>query len=231
MPVVKIKDRRQWTVDCRPLTQEKVTKILEILEKLHAVPTPKLNFETPFQLLIACILSAQCTDTLVNRITQNLFKKYPNPQDFLQLTQEALEKEIRSCNYYRTKARHILATCQILVEKFQGKVPQDRETLMQLPGVGRKCANVVLAFSMGAETIPVDTHVFRVANRLGLAKGRDPLETEEDLMKNLPKEKWVMAHPWLIDHGRRICKAQKPKCEICDLKAYCDYYAKTLKTG
>lgn len=194
------------------------------MEKLHAVPTLKLAFETPFQLLIASILSAQCTDTLVNRITGRLFKKYPNPEDFARLTQEELEKEIQSCNYYKTKARHIIATCKMLIEQFHGQVPRDRETLMQLPGIGRKCANVVLAFSMQEDAIPVDTHVFRVANRLGLAKGRDPLRTEEDLMKNLPREKWIVAHHWLIDHGRRICRAQKPKCEICALKEHCDYY-------
>jgi len=211
------------------MTTKRITKILEILEKLHAVPTPKLGFETPFQLLIASILSAQCTDTLVNRTTAHLFKKYSNPEDFARLTPKELEKEIRSCNYYRTKARHIIAACKMLLEQFHGQVPQDREALMQLPGVGRKCANVILAFSMGKQAIPVDTHVFRVANRLGLAKGRDPRRTEESLMKNLPVEKWIPAHEWLIDHGRRVCKAQKPRCEICELKEYCEHYARLQK--
>ncbi|HLR35990.1 MAG TPA: endonuclease III, partial [Tissierellales bacterium] len=173
---------------------------------------------------IATILSAQCTDVRVNKITKDLFKKYKKPEDYLELTQEELGELIRSCGFYKNKSKHILGTCKILVEEYGGKVPDTREELMKLPGVGRKTANVVLSNAFSVDAIAVDTHVFRVSNRIGLANSDNVLETEKDLMKNIDKKLWSKAHHWLILHGRRICKARRPLCEDCPLTDYCLYY-------
>jgi len=209
--------------------KENIGKILEILEKNYYGAGSELVFNNPFQLLIATILSAQCTDRQVNRVTPELFERYPTAEEMARLEPEELEKHIRSCGFYKTKARNIIATCKILMEEYEGKVPGDIKTLQTLPGVGRKTANVVASNAFGVPAIAVDTHVFRVSNRLGLANARNVLETEKQLMENVPVEKWSAAHNWIIHHGRRICNARKPKCNICFLSPYCSYYHDEIK--
>jgi len=211
------------------LTQIKIGNILSILRKEYNDSTTALTFQTPFQLLISTILSAQSTDKQVNRITQSLYREYPDAQTFVTLSQEELESKIKSIGLYRSKARNILATCQILVEQFQGKVPANREELVKFPGVGRKTANVVLSVGFNHDAIAVDTHVFRVSNRIGLAKASTVEKTEEQLMKNIPQKDWSAAHHWLIWHGRLICKAQNPRCSECPVKNYCHFYLQQSK--
>lgn len=196
-------------------------KILEGLEKSYGEMGCALNFRTPFELLIATMLSAQTTDVTVNKATEVLFKIYNKPEDFASLSQEELEKYIKTCGFYKTKAQNIINTSRKILSEYNGKVPDTLEELIKLPGVGRKTANVVLSNAFGKDAIAVDTHVFRVSNRLGLADAKDVLKTEEDLMKNIPKEYWSRAHHWLIWHGRKICTARKPKCDICPVKEYC----------
>lgn len=204
-------------------------KILESLQATYPEAHCELNFNTPFQLLIATILSAQCTDVKVNEVTQHLFAKYPDVHDYLDLEQEQMEQEIRSIGLYKNKSKNILATCHILVERYGGEVPKTREELEELPGVGRKTANVVLSNAFGIPAIAVDTHVFRVSNRLKLADSDNVLETEAQLMKRIPKHMWTDAHHWLIWHGRRICHARSPKCTICPLLPYCNFGKKEVK--
>lgn len=204
--------------------QERIQNIIELLEKHYYDAKPGLNFENPFQLLIATILSAQCTDKQVNKVTPNLFAKYKKPEDFARLRPEELESDIRSCGFYKTKSRNIIETCKILVEKYNGQIPADIDLLQQLPGVGRKTANVVASNAFGVDAIAVDTHVFRVSNRLGLANANSVEKTEQQLMDNIPKEKWSAAHHWIIQHGRKICTARRPKCDQCFLAPYCLYY-------
>lgn len=196
-------------------------RILEILAVTYPDAKPALKFTNPFELLIATILSAQSTDEQVNKVTAKLFAHFKTPQEIAQLTQEELEEYVKGCGLYKNKSKNILATCKILVEKYSGLVPDTLEELMELPGVGRKTANVVLSNAFGQDAIAVDTHVFRVSNRLGLACAKDPLETEKQLQKNIPKEYWSQAHHWLIYHGRRICKARKPSCSECPLESLC----------
>ena len=184
-----------------------------------------LRYETPYQLLVATILSAQCTDERVNQVTAVLFRDHPGPQDILRLTQEDLESYIRSCGLFRNKARNILAATRAILEEHAGEVPRDREALMSLPGVGRKTANVVLANVHAIQAIAVDTHVFRVSRRLGLARGNTPHRVEQELMDALPETAWAATHHRLIAHGRAICKARTPECERCPLTRWCDWYA------
>lgn len=198
--------------------------IMRTLEKQYPGAGPGLRFENPFQLLIATILSAQCTDARVNQVTSRLFKKYRSPEDFAHAKLNEIESEIKECGLYRAKSKHIIETCKKLVEDFGGEVPQNREDLMKLPGVGRKTANVVLSNAFGVNAIGVDTHVFRVANRLGLASSKDAYGTEKDLMEILPEEMWGKAHHLLIYHGRNICRAKRPRCGICPVNCYCKYY-------
>ncbi|MGI6705205.1 MAG: endonuclease III [Clostridia bacterium] len=199
-------------------------EILAILEKEYPDATTALHHRSPFELLVATILSAQCTDKQVNKVTEELFQKYNTPEDFAALDQGILEGLIRSCGFYKTKARNIIKTSQILVRQYRSKVPDELDALQKLPGVGRKTANVVVSNAFGKDAIAVDTHVFRVSNRLGLATAKDVFETEKQLMENIPQEKWSRAHHWLIYHGRRVCTARNPKCGICPLKEYCRYY-------
>ncbi|MHC1745837.1 MAG: endonuclease III [Negativicutes bacterium] len=196
-------------------------KILLILEKYYEGSTTGLAYSSPFELLIAVILSAQCTDTRVNMITPRLFPVYDFPEKMLTLTQEQLEEAIRDCGLYRSKARNILAACRKISEEYGGQVPAAFSELIALPGVGRKTANVVLSQLFNVPAIAVDTHVFRVANRLQLASGKTPRLVEEDLMKIIPQEKWGDAHHWLIWHGRKICKARNPQCSICPVNTLC----------
>ncbi len=198
-----------------------VENILGILEREYGQVESGLRFENPFQLLVAVILSAQCTDVRVNRVTNRLFANYKTPEDFARLDQEELEGEIRECGLFRNKAKNIRKTSAILLEDYEGQVPSTREELMSLPGVGRKSANVVLSHAFGQDALAVDTHVFRVSHRLGLADGKTPLATERQLLQIIPRNKWSQSHQWLIRHGRQVCRARKPRCEVCTLREYC----------
>ncbi|MBR0155996.1 MAG: endonuclease III [Clostridia bacterium] len=198
--------------------------VLAALDKAHPDAKPELDFTNPFELLIATILSAQCTDKQVNKVTPALFRDRPNAASVAEMTEEELAGYIKSCGFFNTKAKHILSACRDIVERFGGEVPGDREGLESLAGVGRKTANVVLSNAFGEPAIAVDTHVFRVSNRIGLAEAKTVEKTEQQLMENIPRDKWSIAHHWLIFHGRRVCSAQKPKCESCTLTEYCRYY-------
>ena len=210
------------------LTKEEIKKVIHILLELYPDARAELNFSNSFELLIATILSAQCTDVQVNKTTEKLCKKYKTPEDYLRLTEEELGEEIRSCGFYKTKSKNILSTCKLLIEEFQGEIPNTLEELTTLPGVGRKTANVVLSNAFGKPAIAVDTHVFRVSNRIGLADSKNVLDTEKDLMLNIDKNMWSKAHHLLIFHGRRICKARRPLCEKCPLIDYCFYFKKEI---
>jgi endonuclease-3 len=194
-------------------------------------PRTELSFINPYTLLVAVVLSAQATDVGVNKATEPLFKRIDTPEKMLQLGEAKLRDAIKTIGLFNTKAKNVMALSHILVEKHGGQVPKDRESLEELPGVGRKTANVVLNVAFGEATIAVDTHIFRVGNRTGLAPGKTPLEVELGLIKRVPK-KWLLgAHHWLILHGRYICKARKPLCPICPVKAYCTFPAKELATA
>lgn len=207
-----------------------VPEIMEILEEHYRGASTALEYSNPLEMLIATILSAQTTDTQVNRITRRLFARYPTPQSLVKLSEEELAEEIKGCGLYRTKARNILAAVKTILDEYGGQVPPDRAALMRLPGVGRKTANVVLANAFGIPALGVDTHVFRVANRLGLARGKTPLQVEEQLTAALPRQKWADAHHWLIWHGRRVCKAVKPLCQKCPAAKLCRW-AKERRLG
>ncbi len=194
---------------------------IRILGEVYKDTKPALIFRTPFELLVAVILSAQCTDKRVNVTTARLFQKAADPAAILTMGLPALEEEIRDCGLFRNKAKNIMATCQILCEQYGGEVPADFVKLQELPGVGRKTANVVMSVGFDVPAIAVDTHVFRVSNRLKLAVGDTPLAVEQGLMKAIPKDKWSAAHHWLIWHGRNVCKARKPLCSACPLAEVC----------
>lgn len=194
------------------------------LQTLYPDAKPALEFSTPYQLLVAVVLSAQCTDERVNKVTRVLFKEHGTPESMVKLTQDELEKYIFSCGFYRMKAEHILSATRDILQKHGGEVPNTIESLMCLAGVGKKTANVVYAVAFGGDAIAVDTHVFRVSNRLGLAKGKTPLEVEAGLQKAIEKADWSKAHHWLIWHGRKVCHSRKPDCAACALAELCDYY-------
>ncbi|MBR2571630.1 MAG: endonuclease III [Clostridia bacterium] len=192
-------------------------RILDLLEELYPEAGAELRFSNPFETLIATILSAQCTDKRVNTVTEPLFREFPDASSLLALSQEELEERIKTCGLYRMKAKNILSACRALVDGCGGEVPADREKLMALPGVGRKTAGVVLMAAFGDDQIPVDTHVFRVTNRIGLAEADTANETERQLRQALPKNRWSRAHHLFIWHGRRCCAARKPACGRCPL--------------
>jgi len=199
-----------------------IKEIMDTLEKIYPEAKTVLKFENPFQLLIATILSAQTTDERVNKVTSTLFKKFRRPEDFAKANLDEIMEEIKSVNFYRNKAKNIKKLCEILVKEFNGKVPDKIEELVKLPGVARKTANVVLSQAYGkAEGIVVDTHVVRVANRLGLTKNTDPEKIEKDFMKIIPREKWIEFPFRLILFGRNICKAKNPDCKNCPLNKIC----------
>jgi endonuclease-3 len=205
-------------------------KRLEIFSRLrlaNPTPTTELEYSTPFQLLIAVLLSAQATDKSVNLATRRFFPHSGTPEGLLALGEEGVSDAIKTIGLYRTKARNVIATCRILLEQYGGEVPQSREALEALPGVGRKTANVVLNTAFGHATIAVDTHIFRVANRTGLAPGKNVLEVERKLEKTIPRDFLQDAHHWLILHGRYICVARKPKCPQCGISDLCEYKEKT----
>ena len=201
--------------------------ILEELARLYPDARPELHFTNPYETLVATILSAQCTDKQVNKVTPTVFAAFPDAAAMAATTPEILHPMVKSCGF-KTKAENIVNTCRELVARHGGQVPNNMEELTRLPGVGRKTANVVLANAFGVPAIAVDTHVFRVSNRLGLATAKTVEETERQLQKAIPKKNWRDAHHWLIYHGRRVCHAQKPECEACTLKGMCRYY-RTLK--
>ena len=209
-------------------TQQKKTALAE-LKRLYPDAKPALEYTTAYELLVAVILSAQCTDARVNIVTRELFKQYNTPSAMVTLSSQQLEKYIFSCGFYRNKAAHILSASKDILERFGGEVPSTIEELMSLAGVGKKTANVVYSVWFGGAAIAVDTHVFRVSNRLGLAKGTTPEKVEAGLMRAVPKEDWSKAHHLLIYHGRQVCHSQKPACEGCTLCGVCDFFVKNNK--
>ncbi|PLP96297.1 endonuclease III [Cupriavidus pauculus] len=201
--------------------------IFETLRKVNPNPETELEYSSPFELLIAVLLSAQATDVGVNKATRKLFPVAHTPQQILDLGEAGLIEYIKTIGLYKTKAKHVMETCRILVEQHGGKVPPVREALEALPGVGRKTANVVLNVAFGQPTIAVDTHIFRVANRTGLAPGKNPDAVEQKLLKVTPTEFLHDAHHWLILHGRYVCKARKPECWHCAIEPLCEFKPKT----
>lgn len=209
-------------VDMKLNNKTRVLKIIELLEKEHPDAKIALNYTSPLELLVATILSAQCTDKRVNIVTKTLFKKYRKAEDYANADLEELEEDIRSTGFYRNKARNIKKCCQILVERFNSKIPKTMEDMLGLPGVARKTANIVLSNVYGAiEGIAVDTHVRRLSQRLGLSEQKDSNKIERDLMETVPKTEWMIITDLLIFHGRRICVARKPQCGICVLNKLC----------
>lgn len=209
------------------MNRQKREAIFATLQEQNPHPTTELIYRTPFELLIAVILSAQATDISVNKATLNLFKVCPTPATLFALGEDGLSHYIRTIGLYRTKAKHVIATCKILIEQYQGQVPSTREALEALPGVGRKTANVVLNTAFGEATIAVDTHIFRVSNRTGIAPGKNVVEVEHKLLQYVPKHYQLNAHHWLILHGRYICKARKPECWHCSIETLCEFRDKT----
>ncbi len=212
-------------------TEKRVKEIIKILSK--EIPDSKiaLNFSNPFELLIATILSAQCTDVKVNHVTDSLFKKYRSPKDYVETDPAELEEDIRPTGFFRNKTKAIQKCCQELVGRYGGNVPQSLDELVTLPGVGRKTANVVLGNAFGIPGITVDTHVQRVSRRIGLTRNDDPVKIEQDLMKIVPKEEWTHFSNLLIWHGRKVCVARKPLCNICPIVRLCDYGSKAIGVG
>lgn len=207
------------------LNRSQAAFVMEALAELYPDARPELNFSNPFETLIATILSAQCTDKRVNQCTGKLFPKYPNAHAMAKLTPEELEPQIKECGLFHNKAKNIIAACQALVERFDGEVPHTRGELMSLPGVGQKTAGVVLMAAFGDPQIPVDTHVFRVSRRIGLADGNTPEKVERQLQEQLARDIWIYGHHLLIWHGRRVCHAQKPDCAHCPLnEALCGHH-------
>jgi endonuclease III len=209
-----------------PFPKKKVPKKvaleeLAILERSYPKAVTALEYSNPFELLIAVILSAQCTDARVNMTTPALFAKYPTPEKLAKAKTADVEKIVKSCGFFRMKAKNVVSCAHDLVERFGGKVPRTREELESLAGVGRKTASVVMSVAFGEAALAVDTHVFRVAHRLGLTTGTTPRQVEEDVKALLPREKWRHAHHWLILHGREICKAPTPQCGRCPVKEIC----------
>lgn len=209
------------------MTPKHVKEFFERLSAENPSPTTELHYKNPFELLIAVILSAQATDVGVNKATPALFAVADTPAKILALGVDGLKSYIKTIGLYHTKAKHIIQACQILVNEHQGEVPDNREALENLPGVGRKTANVVLNTAFGHDTMAVDTHIFRVANRTGLAPGKTPLQVEHQLLKVVPKQYLHDAHHWLILHGRYVCIARKPKCPTCIVADLCDFEPKT----
>ena len=210
------------------VNREKRTAIFRILRERMPAPTTELEYETPFELLVAVVLSAQATDISVNKATAKLFPVARTPEAILSLGVDGLKRYIRTIGLFNNKAENIIKTCRILIDKHDGEVPRSRAALEALPGVGRKTANVILNTAFGEPTIAVDTHIFRVANRTGIAKGKTPLEVEKRLLRLTPNEFKKDAHHWLILHGRYVCKARKPLCGECPIVDFCEYKKKEL---
>jgi len=210
------------------MNKHKRAEFFSRLRSQNPRPTTELRYETPFELLVAVILSAQATDKSVNKVTGKLFRVANTPEALLALGEEGFREHIKSIGLFNSKARNILKTCRILVDRYQGRVPEQRQDLEALPGVGRKTANVLLNTAFGHPTIAVDTHIFRVANRTGLAPGKTPLAVEKRLLKVVPDEFKQDAHHWIILHGRYVCAARKPRCADCVVADLCDYRHKNI---
>jgi len=209
---------------------QKIDRVFEELQKLYPEARPELHFSNAYEVLVATILSAQCTDKRVNLVTSRLFPKYPDAYAMAKLEPEELEPEIRECGLYHNKAKNIVAACRAIVSEHGGVVPSTREELMKLPGVGRKTANVIASVVYDKPALAVDTHVFRVSARIGLTtNAKTPLETEKQLMRYIPTHQVAIAHHWLILHGRYVCLARKPKCEECPLTKACKYFQNKTK--
>ena len=211
------------------ITDEELKEVLDILDKTYPDARPELDHTSPFEMLIATILSAQCTDVRVNMVTKDLFKLAQGPEDILALGFGRLSEIIRPCGFYNTKASNILKTCQLLVDNYQSQVPKTIEELITLPGVGKKTANVVVSTCFGIPAIAVDTHVFRVTNRIGIVDEKNVEDTEEKLMERIDRNFWTKAHHIFIFHGRRQCKARNPQCETCPIRSYCLEYKKLVE--
>ena len=209
------------------MTPAKRRKIFTRLREAEPHPTTELKYDSPFQLLIAVMLSAQATDIGVNKATKGLFKAAPTPQKMVKLGLPGVKRHIKSIGLFNTKAANVMKTCRLLLKEHGGKVPDNREALQALPGVGRKTANVVLNTAFGQPTMAVDTHIFRVSNRTGIAPGKNPLEVEQQLLRRVPEEFLQNAHHWLILHGRYTCLARKPRCAACPIADLCEYRHKT----
>jgi endonuclease-3 len=212
------------------MTRTKIAAFFQRLQAVDPAPTTELEYQTPFQLLIAVILSAQATDKSVNLATHDLFDHAATPAGIVKLGVAGLSRYIRTIGLFNTKAKNVIATCQILLDQHGGQVPRTREALEALPGVGRKTANVILNTAFGEPTIAVDTHIFRVANRTGLAPGKDVRAVEDKLLKVIPAAYLQNAHHWLILHGRYVCVARKPRCPECTVRDLCQYRDKTRPT-
>ena len=211
-----------------PLTPEQINSFFEVLHQQNPSPQTELVYTSPFTLLLAVVLSAQATDKSVNKATKILFERIKTPQDVIDLGEEGLIEHIKTIGLYRTKAKNIMGLCHMLLHQFNGTIPHTREALESLPGVGRKTANVILSVAFGQPTIAVDTHLFRVANRTGLAAGKTPLEVELSLLQRIPQKWQHHAHHWLILLGRYICIARTPKCALCPVVDFCNYPQKNL---
>ncbi|MDY2794875.1 MAG: endonuclease III [Peptostreptococcus porci] len=212
----------------RKKTKKENIEILDRLMILHPNAHCELEHSSAFELLIATILSAQCTDVRVNIVTSELFKKYNTPEAFKSLPIKTIENEIKTCGLYKSKAQKIKDTSLMICEEFDGNVPDNLDDLVKLPGVGRKTAGVVLSNAFNVPAIAVDTHVFRVSNRIGIVKENTPEKTEFALMKAIPKDRWTHSHHLLIFHGRRVCKARKPECENCNITEYCNFFKSNI---
>ena len=218
-----MKPKKKIKVDLAE-AKERVLKIIPVLKKTYPDAKIALNWDNPWNLLVAVILSAQCTDVRVNIVTKDLFKKYKKPQDYLDVEAEELQQDIRSTGFYRNKAKNIQGAAKKVIEDFKGKVPQTMDELLTIPGAGRKTANCILGNAYGVPGITCDTHVIRLSRRLGLSENKDPVKLEFDLMAIVPKRRfggWTMFSHYIIWHGRNICKARKPDCENCPLDKYC----------
>lgn len=211
------------------MNKEKRTEIFRRFEAANPHPKTELEYSTPFELLAAVLLSAQATDKGVNQATRRLFPVANTPESIAALGVSGLENYIKTIGLYKSKAKHLIETCEILRDKYNSVVPKDREALESLPGVGRKTANVILNTAFGQLTMAVDTHIFRVSNRTGIAPGKNVLEVEKKLLKFVPSEFMLNAHHWLILHGRYVCKARKPECQQCSIIDLCEFKQKTTK--
>ncbi len=206
------------------LEQESYDLALRLLAGAYPDAKPALEYRSPFELLVSTMLAAQCTDRQVNKCTRVLYEKYNTPEQFAALTEDELKPYIHSCGFFNTKGKNIIAMSKILTAQYGGQVPADRDVLTTFPGVGRKTANVVVSNAFGIPAIAVDTHVFRVTNRIGLADAKTVEKTEEQLMEHIPREDWSAAHHWLIYHGRQVCDAKKPRCADCCVACVCDAF-------
>ncbi len=209
--------------DKKYLTDAEITEVLDSLKKQYPDAGCALDYDSIFHLLVAVVLSAQTTDVSVNKVTPMLFSKYKTPSALASASEEDVIEIIKSIGMYKTKSKNIIGLAKILTNQYNQEVPKSDEELMKLPGVGRKTANVVMSVGFGEQRIAVDTHVFRVSNRIGLANAKDVLTTEKQLMQNVPKERWTQTHHLLIFHGRRCCTARNPSCDTCAVRKYCKY--------